>query len=105
MSLSALDDPDARVSFIVCPVCGHEDTLSWWLSKTIPEGADLAPAESVIAFVSLRTAEVLTHAQLRQWATRGFVKRHGRDEKGRTLYSSNAVLAYAKDQIAESEAA
>jgi hypothetical protein len=65
----------------------------------------VAPAESVIAFVSLRTAQALTHAQLRQWAARGFVQRHGRDERGRTLYRASAVLAWAKDQIQEEAAA
>jgi hypothetical protein len=104
MNLADLEDRDARVRFIVCPVCGHEDTLDWWLARILPEGADVAPAESVIAFVSLRTAQALTHAQLRQWATRGFVRRHGRDERGRTLYRASAVLAWAKDQVQEEAA-
>ena len=104
MDLGALSDPDARVRFIVCPVCGHEDTLDWWLSRIMPEDADVAPAESVIAFVSLRTTQAVTHDQLRQWATRGFVQRHGRDEKGRTMYRASAVLAWVRDQVKEDAA-
>ena len=88
-------------SFIACPSCGTEDTLGWWMSQIVPEGSDLAHADAVIACVVSRTFQPLTHEQLRQWASRGYVNRHGKDTKGRTLYSSKAVLAYAKDQQRE----
>lgn len=91
--------PEKR--FIACPSCGTEDTMAWWMSQIVPEGADLAHADAVIACVVSRTFQPLTHEQLRQWASRGFVARHGKDTKGRTLYSSAAVLAYAKDQTKE----
>jgi len=91
-------------SFIACPGCGTEDTLAWWMSQIVPEGSDLAHADAVIACVTSRTFRPLTHEQLRQWASRGFVKRHGKDTKGRTLYSSAAVLAYAQTQTKEEAA-
>lgn len=87
--------------FIECPGCGTNDTLSWWVSQIVPEGSDLAHADAVIACVVSRTLHPLTHEQLRQWASRGFVNRHGKDTKGRTLYSSRAVLAYAQNQTRE----
>ena len=90
--------------FIACPSCGTEDTMAWWMSQIVPEGADLAHADAVIACVVSRTFQPLTHEQLRQWASRGYVSRHGKDTKGRTLYSSRAVLAYAKDQTKEAAA-
>jgi hypothetical protein len=91
-------------AFIRCPGCGTEDTLAWWMSQIVPEGSDLAHADAVIACVVSRTFQPLTHEQLRQWAARGFVMRHGKDTKGRTLYSSKAVLAYAQHQIKEEAA-
>jgi hypothetical protein len=93
-----------RIQFIRCPGCGTEDTLAWWMSQIVPEGSDLAHADAVIACVVSRTFQPLTHEQLRQWAARGFVMRHGKDTKGRTLYSSKAVLAYAQHQIKEEAA-
>lgn len=91
--------------FIQCPGCGTEDTLAWWMSQIAPEGADLAHIDAVIACVVARTFKTLTHAQVRQWKARGFIKAHGKDTKGRTLYSSAAVLAYAQHQIREEDAA
>lgn len=95
----------ADKSFIECPSCGTNDTLSWWMSQIVPEGSDLAHADAVIACVVSRTFQPLTHEQLRQWASRGYVNRHGKDTKGRTLYSSRAVLAYAQHQTKEESVA
>lgn len=94
----------AERQFIACPGCGTEDTLAWWMSQIVPEGSDLAPADAVIACVTSRTFRPLTHEQIRQWASRGFIQRHGKDVKGRTLYSSAAVLAYVQTQAKEAEA-
>lgn len=91
--------------FISCPGCGTEDTLAWWMSQIAPEGADLAHIDAVIACVVARTFKTLTHAQVRQWKARGHIKAHGRDGKGRTLYSSAAVLAYVQHQTKEEDAA
>ena len=101
MDMSQLASPEVRVRFIVCPACGHEDTLGWWLARILPEGADVAPADPVIAYVSLRTTEAITHAQLRQWAARGFVRRYGRNKQGQMMYRASAVLAYATDHTQE----
>jgi hypothetical protein len=92
-------------AFIACPSCGTEDTLAWWMSQIVPEGSDLAHADAVIACVTMRTFRPLSHEQIRKWAHRGFIQRHGKDTKGRTLYSSAAVLAYAQYQKAEEGAA
>lgn len=95
----------AEKQFIECPNCGTNDTLAWWMSQIVPEGSDLAHADAVIACVVSRTFQPLTHEQLRQWASRDHIKRHGKDTKGRTLYSSSAVLAYATKQIEEVDVA
>lgn len=87
--------------FIACPGCGTEDTLAWWMSQIVPEGSDLAHADAVIACVTSRTFRPLSHELLRKWASLGHVRRHGKDAKGRTLYSSAAVLAYAQNQTKE----
>jgi hypothetical protein len=90
--------------FIRCPDCGTEDTLGWWMTQVIPQGTDLAHADAVITFVVSRTFRPLSHQQLRQWATRGIVQRHGRDPKGRTLYSSRAVMDYVTNGTKETAA-
>lgn len=90
--------------FIACSRCGTEDTLAWWMSQIVPEGGtDLAAADTAIACVVSETFRPLSHEQLRQWATRGYIRRHGKDHRGRTLYSSRALLAYARDGHKELE--
>ena len=91
--------PDKQ--FIQCPGCGTEDTLAWWMSQIVPEGSDRATATQVIAYVAMRGSLILHHDQIRKWASLGHIKRHGKDVKGRTLYSSAAVLAYAEKQTKE----
>jgi hypothetical protein len=85
--------PDRQ--FIACPGCGTEDTLAWWMSQIVPEASDLAPASTVIASIAARTYRIIDPALLRKWASLDHIKRHGKDTKGRTLYSVAAVLAYA----------
>lgn len=87
--------------FIQCPECGTEDTLAWWMSQIVPEGSDTATATQVIAYVAMRGSLILHHDQIRKWASLGHIQRHGKDVKGRTLYSSSAVLAYAQDRVKE----
>jgi hypothetical protein len=94
--------PDRQ--FIQCPGCGTEDTLAWWMSQIVPEGSDRATATEVIAYVAMWSGLIVHHEQIRKWASLGHIRRHGRDVKGRTLYSSAAVLAYAKDQTKEAAA-
>jgi hypothetical protein len=94
----------AERAFIRCPGCGTEDTLAWWMSQIVPEGSDLAPADAVIACVAMRTMQALNHQSLRHWAHRGHIQRHGKDTKGRTLYSTRAVLAWVTDGIEEDAA-
>lgn len=100
------DDPTkARIRQPSCERCGHEDTFDWWVSQIVPEAADLATATSVIAAIAFRHNHLLSHEQIRQWAARGFIQRHGKDVKGRTLYRVAAVVAYATRQEREAEAA
>ncbi|MGZ4516425.1 MAG: hypothetical protein ACXVXN_00660 [Mycobacteriaceae bacterium] len=100
----AYPDEDGIHRFVRCPGCGTEDTIDWWMSQIVPEGADLAHATAVIACVAMRLGMALTHGQIRQWAYLGFILRHGHDDKGRTLYSTAAVLAYAQHQTKEEAA-
>jgi hypothetical protein len=99
--LRAHPDEDDVHRFVKCPGCGTEDTIEWWMSQIVPEASDLAHATAVIACVTMRTFRPLSHEQIRKWAHRGFIQRHGKDTKGRTLYSSAAVLAYAQHQTQE----
>lgn len=103
-SLRAYPDRDDVHRFVKCPSCGTEDTLHWWMSQIVPEGSDRATATEVIAFVAMMGGLILHHDQIRKWASLGNVQRHGKDVKGRTLYSSAAVLAYARDRTKEEAA-
>lgn len=42
--------------------------------------------------------------QIRQWAARGHVRRHGKDRQGRTLYDWHEVKAHIDAQHAEAAA-
>jgi hypothetical protein len=97
----AYPDEDEVHRFVTCPGCGTEDTIQWWMSQIVPEASDLAHASAVIACVAMRTMKPLSHEQLRQWASREVIQRHGKDMKGRTLYSLAAVLAYVQTQTKE----
>ena len=93
-----------RIQFIKCPGCGTEDTIDWWISQIVPEGSDKATATEVIAYVAMRGGEILHHDQIRKWKSLGHIRGHGKDVKGRTLYSSAAVLAYAMTKTKEAAA-
>jgi hypothetical protein len=71
------------------------------MSQIVPEGSDKATATEVIAYVAMRGSQIIHHDQIRKWASLGHILRHGKDVKGRTLYSSSAVLAYAQQQTKE----
>lgn len=88
-----------------CAKCGTTAGTDWWMSQIAPEGSDLATAREVIACVAARTYHVVTNEQLWQWASRGNILRHGKDIKGRTLYSSAAVINWVVKGVKEEVAA
>jgi hypothetical protein len=102
--LRAYPDEDETHRFVKCHGCGTEDTIEWWMSQIVPEAADHTHAKAIIACVAMRTGTLVTDTLLWKWASRGFIQRHGKDLKGRTLYSSAAVLAYVQHQIKEEAA-
>jgi hypothetical protein len=90
---------------IECQACGTKADLDWWMSQIAPEGSDLNAAADIIATVAWVADKVLTNEQLWQWATRGHIQRHGKDVKGRTLYSSKAVIEWVVKGVKETVAA
>jgi hypothetical protein len=48
----------------------------------------------VVALAKLDIA--ITPAAIRQWAVRGKITRVGRDQRGRTLYDIDEVIAHAR---------
>ena len=87
-----------------CVECGTVADLDVWVAQLVPELSDLGTAGETISAVAQRSNIALTHVQVRLWAHRGFIQRHGKDGKGRTLYSTAAVLAYAQNQTKEAAA-
>jgi len=85
-----------------CQRCEHQDTVNWWESQIVPdlEAEDLLTAAQLVVFVHQKTRQVITEDAIRQWATRGFIRRHGRDQN-RTLYDPNAVLAWVRTRTKE----
>ena len=85
-------------NLIQCRRCGTEDTLAWWESQIVPnlEAKALLTGSEVCIVVHRQTTQVVAESTVRQWAVRGFVQRHGKDTKGRTLYSWLAVVMYVQ---------
>jgi hypothetical protein len=85
--------------FVTCPKCGREDTLDWWISHILgnPEAKPLVTTDELISIVARELNRVLTHDQIRQWATRAKIPRSGRDDKGRVLYDHRIVIALIRE--------
>lgn len=92
-------------NIIKCPGCGHEDTLAWWEAQIVPslEDKTLLTASELAVFLHRTAREVVTEEQIRQWAARGYIRRHGR-ERNRTLYNRAAVLAFVTERTKEDAA-
>jgi hypothetical protein len=59
-----------------------------------PDAKPLVTADELISIVARDLGVLLSHAQIRQWATRNKIPRSGqRDLKGRTLYDHAVVVA------------
>jgi hypothetical protein len=93
-------------NIIKCPGCGHEDTLAWWESVIVPnlEDKPLLTVAELVMLLHQKTGRQIPEGTIRQWATTGHIKRHGKDAKGRTLYDRAAVLAYVEDGAKETAA-
>jgi len=80
---------------VTCPRCGTAGDVGWWQSVILASAAPpLVTAGDLISIVALETRQVLTHEQIRQWATRGKIERAGNDVKGRTLYDHQRVVEF-----------
>lgn len=66
------------------------------------EGDDprLVTAQFAVVYLNIITPAhvVVTEAQIRQWASRGHVGRHGRAPDGRTLYDLSEVRTYMRSR-------
>lgn len=92
-------------NIIRCPRCETEDTLEWWESRIVPNLVDLPllTAGELLVYLHRETGVAYTETAIRQWAARGYIRRHGRDVRSRTLYDRAAVLAFAQDRTKESD--
>jgi hypothetical protein len=74
---------------VTCPGCGDAGVLSWWHTRLVPsvDGSPLATGADLAAWLSVQTGRVVTEQAVRHWAHKGHITRHGKDLRGRTLYS------------------
>jgi hypothetical protein len=88
-----------RIQFIVCPGCGTEDTLAWWMSQILgnPDAKPLVTAAELISIVARDMSLILTQPQIRKWAERNQIPRAGRDSKGRVLYDHAVIVALIRE--------
>jgi hypothetical protein len=93
-------------NIIKCPGCGHEDTLAWWESVIVPnlEDKPLLTVGELVMVLHRRTGRQIPEGTIRQWASTGHIRRHGKDKRGRTLYDRVAVVAYVEDGAKETAA-
>lgn len=101
-------DPSGYVGEkVTCRKCGTTQPLDWWRTALQPnaEAAELLTAQDLVPILAWETNHAISEDQIRQWATRGHIQRHGRDLKSRTLYRREAVLAWVKDKTPELEEA
>lgn len=78
-----------------CQKCGTEAVVSWWERAMFPnaEISDLVTADELV--LVLRKAfggSPVKPSTIRQWISRGVIESSGRDDKGRTLFSREAVI-------------
>lgn len=90
-------------NIIKCPGCDHEDTLAWWESQIVPNLVDLPllTAAELLVFLHQETGRQVPEGTIRQWASSGAIRRHGKDRRGRTLYDKAAVLGWVKERTKE----
>jgi len=92
----------AERPLVTCGACGTEDTVDWWMGQILGnhDAKPLVTADELISIIARLTNEVLTHAQIRQWAARNKIPRAGRDAKGRALYDHVVVLGIVRGKAA-----
>lgn len=90
-------DPSDPGGLITCPNCGEYGTVRWWRDRLAGDVDGPRCADDVIAWLILERGLPIDsermHTRIRQWAARGLLTRQGRDERGRTLYDPEQVLA------------
>lgn len=66
------------------------------------EGDDprIVTAQFAVVYLNIVTPAhvVVTEHQIRDWAHRGHIGRHGRGARGRTLYDLTEILAYVRSR-------
>jgi hypothetical protein len=86
-------DPSDPTSIIRCDHCSEWGTITWWRERAAPPLDGPITASEAITWAVLERGIVLTDVQIRRWASNGLITRQGKDDKGRTLYDRDQVLA------------
>ena len=84
-----------------CQSCGTEAVVDWWMSHMLgnPAAKTLVTATELIGIIAYRLHWTVSHEMIRQWASRGKIKRAGKDSKGRTLYDHAAVVSAIGEDV------
>ena len=84
------EDGDAWAS---CRSCGTKAVASWWEAQMFPDGTSrLVTADGVVTLLHRTYGRVVTPSAVRKWVQRGLLERSGTDDRGRALYSPEAVV-------------
>ena len=87
---------DLSVDTIRCG-CGEWGDLAWWQQHVAAPDLDgPQDASQLVGWLLLEHRLAVTEQALRQWATRGYITRQGRDLKGRMTYDPVQVALVAK---------
>lgn len=85
-------------AFARCNRCGTEDTIIWWESRILGDATANVHADAIAlaAHLSRVYYRIVPPSTIRSWASKGLLERHGKDDKGRTLYDRGEVVAVAE---------
>jgi hypothetical protein len=88
-------------AWCACSRCGEVAVASWWAERMFVDGeaSPLVTVGELVAVIAYRLQIVVTHEQIRQWKHRGKIDAAGTDEKGRTLYRHEDVIASIRADV------
>ena len=93
---------------ITCSGCETGETVEWWQSRICGDASATVDAYAGAADLAMRFHRPVDPALIRKWASlearkaernetyQPRIARHGRDERGRTLYDLNELRTYAE---------
>ena len=82
-----------------CPRCGTTKTVGEWETELAGEldNGTLYTVDQLVRSIAVRQGKVVPASTIRRWALEERITRHGKDERGRTLYDPAEVLRVAAD--------